>query len=60
MMERFSPRPELSGRLISLRVGLRIDHAALEFWTDLEAKMSTGDGEWDAQYALSAASVPDS
>jgi DNA-binding PadR family transcriptional regulator len=60
MMERFSPRPELSSRLISLRLGLRIEHAALEFWTDLAAKMSAGDGEWDAQSALSAASVPGS
>lgn len=38
MMERFGPRPELAGRLISLRLGLRIEYAALEFWTELRAE----------------------
>lgn len=38
MMERFGPRPELAPRLISLRLGLRIEYAALEFWTEFEAE----------------------
>lgn len=38
MMERFGPRPELAGRLISLRLGLRIEYAALEFWTEFQAE----------------------
>lgn len=38
MMERFGSRPELAGRLISLRLGLRIEHAALEFWTEFEGE----------------------
>jgi len=34
MMTRFGSRPEFAGRVISLRLGLRIEYAALEFWTD--------------------------
>lgn len=45
MMQRFGPRPELASRLISLRLGLRIEHAALEFWTEFEAEAAeAGDG----------------
>jgi DNA-binding PadR family transcriptional regulator len=36
MLQRFSARPELSGRLISLRLGLRIEYAALEFWNEFQ------------------------
>jgi PadR family transcriptional regulator, regulatory protein AphA len=38
MMDRFGSRPEFAGRVISLRLGLRIEHAALEFWTEYAAE----------------------
>jgi PadR family transcriptional regulator, regulatory protein AphA len=38
MMARFGSRPEFAGRVISLRLGLRIEYAALEFWTEFAAE----------------------
>ena len=38
MMTRFGSRPEFAGRVISLRLGLRIEYAALEFWTGFTAE----------------------
>jgi PadR family transcriptional regulator, regulatory protein AphA len=42
MMTRFGHRPEYAGRVISLRLGLRIEHAALEFWTGYAAETRAG------------------
>jgi PadR family transcriptional regulator, regulatory protein AphA len=38
MMTRFGSRPEFAGRVISLRLGLRIEYAALDFWTAYAAE----------------------
>jgi DNA-binding PadR family transcriptional regulator len=38
MEARFGSRPEFSGRMISLRLGLRIEYAALEFWGEFAAE----------------------
>ena len=38
MMARFGSRPEFAGRVISLRLGLRIEYAALQFWTEFAAE----------------------
>ena len=42
MMTRFGHRPEYAGRVISLRLGLRIEYAALEFWTGYAAETRAG------------------
>ncbi|MGH3168129.1 MAG: PadR family transcriptional regulator [Trebonia sp.] len=41
MMERFGSRSEFASRVISLRLGLRLEYAALEFWTDYAAETSS-------------------
>lgn len=43
MMARFGHRPEYAGRMISLRLGLRIEYAALEFWTEFEGQVNGGE-----------------
>lgn len=48
MMDRFGPRPELAGRLISLRLGLHIEYAALEFWTEYQAETAAATDPADA------------
>jgi DNA-binding PadR family transcriptional regulator len=48
MMERFGPRPELAPRLISLRLGLRIEYAALEFWTGFREETARAESAPDA------------
>jgi PadR family transcriptional regulator, regulatory protein AphA len=40
MMARFGPHRELASRLISLRLGLRIEYAALEFWTQFQDEIT--------------------
>jgi len=42
MMTRFGHRPEYAKRVISLRLGLRIEYAALEFWTEFGAEARAG------------------
>jgi PadR family transcriptional regulator, regulatory protein AphA len=40
MQERFGDRQDVSDRMVPLRLGLRLEHAALSFWQDLYAERS--------------------
>lgn len=43
MDERFGRVENLAARLVPLRLGLRMEHAALDFWTELADELSTAD-----------------
>lgn len=40
MRERFGDREDIADRLVPLRLGLAMEHAALEFWQELEKERS--------------------
>jgi PadR family transcriptional regulator, regulatory protein AphA len=40
MRDRFGDRPDVSDRMVPLRLGLRLEYAALSFWQDLYAERS--------------------
>jgi DNA-binding PadR family transcriptional regulator len=60
MMARFGSRPEFAGRVISLRLGLRIEYAALEFWTEYSAGTGFAGPARPAGPSDAAAKTPES
>jgi DNA-binding PadR family transcriptional regulator len=44
MQRRFGDQPEVASRMVSLQLGLEMEHAALRFWTALAEELDRGDG----------------
>ncbi|EWT06148.1 PadR family transcriptional regulator [Intrasporangium chromatireducens Q5-1] len=51
MEERYGAVDRLAPRLVSLRLGLRLEHAALDFWTELVGELSNASGSGQARDA---------
>jgi len=43
MQHRFADQPEVASRMVSLQLGLEMEHAALKFWTALREEADTAD-----------------
>jgi len=44
MQHRFADQPDVASRMVSLQLGLEMEHAALRFWTALREEADTTDG----------------
>lgn len=48
MRERYESIEGVASRMVPLRLGLRLEHAALDFWEELEAELGSGARNRDA------------
>jgi DNA-binding PadR family transcriptional regulator len=52
MQDRFADQPEVASRMVSLQLGLEMEHAALRFWTALREEANTADAPAEYLHGL--------
>ncbi|GAB3464480.1 PadR family transcriptional regulator [Streptomonospora sediminis] len=58
MQERFGGRPDVAARMVPLRLGLELEHAALNFWQTISAEIEAGKPPFDTGAAQEDQDAP--